>query len=138
MDEERERENRVERETGGKEGEMENHPHSRTPLSPLFYPRFVLVPPRVYAFPLPFLPARRHTRPSPPRPSSPTGVCAAANLPSAATGSGGRSRGRFSCTGAHRPPTGDPQYAANSHKAPTDTQMDKRMDIRTSAPGLSR
>lgn len=45
---------------------MENHPHSRTPLSPLFYPRFVLVPPRVYALPLPFQPIRRHSRPPPP------------------------------------------------------------------------
>lgn len=45
---------------------MENHPHSRTPLSPLFYPRFVLLPPRVYALPLPFQPIRRHSRPPPP------------------------------------------------------------------------
>lgn len=40
----------------------------------------------------------------------------------------GRACGRVSCTGAHtaRPPAG-PQCTANSHKAPTDTQMDKRI-----------
>lgn len=46
----------------------------------------------------------------------------------------GRACGRVSCTGAHtaRPPAG-PQCTANSHKAPTDTQMDKRIWIRIHA-----
>lgn len=115
-----------------KERDRESSPFPDASVTPVFLSL------RVYAFPVPVLRVSVSQLAILVR-SSPTGVCAAATsltLPSA--GSGGRSRGRFSCTGAHRPPTGDPQYAANSHKAPADTQMDKRMDIRTSAPGLSR
>ena len=119
---------------------MENHPHSRMLLL-LLLPLPLLssfLRARLRVLSVSVLPAPASQLAVLVR-SSPTGVCAAATsltLPPS------REWRPFPwtllvhrCT--HRPPTGDPQYAANSHKAPADTQMDKRMDIRTSAPGLS-